>query len=605
MRKMKNLWFAKLVVIVFLGILLAGLVTESVTAVSAVQAAMYYFVLHFGYRFGAGNGAFAGTVCGVAETLRQQDMEPLGLFCLMGTLAGAFRRLGRVPSVLAFFCGALGIGSLYALEYMAGSVPEMTTAAVLFLLTPPELLRAPEKRGEPDGMEQLQRFRLLEASASYGKLARSLANTKEGQRRIKPEQAAEAVQRTSDMVCGGCRQCSLGKGGETPAIETGLLCEKWQESGRVDAEVLPEEFRTECRRQEMYLEALSDCMANFDYDEGWKSRFFESREAASLQFREMERMLREMADRMGRETDVTGEFEKKVRRTLRRFHLKVDNLLVLEGAGARQEAYLTVSAGGEGCVTVKELSESVGRTMERNMRAAEGGRTVVGKEPCTIRLVEDTSFRLLSGVARVCKDDEDISGDSFSARLLPDGRMMLCLSDGMGSGRAAFLESKFLTELLEELLEAGFSPERAIYMLNALLVVKGDERPATLDLALVDLYTGRARFFKQGAVSTFIRRGGEVLEIEPGSLPMGMDCEADPVSAHGQLRDGDMIVMVTDGVLDAFQEEDKEGALRRLLAKSTTLNARELAEQVLKGGWSEDREAKDDMTVLAAGVWKK
>lgn len=66
-----------------------------------------------------------------------------------------------------------------------------------------------------------------------------------------------------------------------------------------------------------------------------------------------------------------------------------------------------------------------------------------------------------------------------------------------------------------------------------------------------------------------------------------------------------MIVMVTDGVLDALKEEDKEAAMRRLLAESTTLNARELAEQVLRAGWSEDEEARDDMTVLVAGVWKK
>ncbi len=603
MRKTKNLWFAKLVVIVFLGIALAGLMTESQSVLSAVQSAMYYGVLFFSFRMGAGSGAFAGAACGVAETLRQEDMAPLGLFCLMGVLAGAFRRLGRVPSVIAFFCGALGIGSLYALEYMTGSVPEMVTAAVLFLLTPAELLQPSANPGQLDGMEKLQRFRLLEASDSYGKLARSLVGISTDQRRITTGQAAEAVQRTSDMVCGGCRQCGLGKG-DIP--ELSALCSRFKETGRVDAADLPADFREECRRREMYLETLGDCLTGFDYDEGWKSRFFESREAASLQFREMERMLREMADQMGQEINVTENVEKKLRRTLRRIHLKLYDLLVLEGGGARQEAYVTVSAGADGCVTVKELCETVGKTMEKSMRAAQGSRTVVGKEPCTIRLVEDTSFRLLSGVARICKDDEEISGDSFSAHLLPDGRMMLCLSDGMGSGRRAFMESKLLTELLEELLEAGFSPERAIYMLNALLLVREEEqRPATLDLTLVDLYTGRARFFKQGAVSTFIRRGAEVIEIEPGSLPMGMDCEADPVSAHGQLRDGDMIVMVTDGVLDAIKEEDKEGAMRRLLAESTTLNARELAEQVLRAGWSEDGEARDDMTVLTAGVWKK
>ena len=172
MRKTKNLWFAKLVVIVFLGIALAGLMTESQSVLSAVQSAMYYGVLFFSFRMGAGSGAFAGAACGVAETLRQEDMAPLGLFCLMGVLAGAFRRLGRVPSVIAFFCGALGIGSLYALEYMTGSVPEMVTAAVLFLLTPAELLQPSANPGQLDGMEKLQRFRLLEASDSYGKLAR-------------------------------------------------------------------------------------------------------------------------------------------------------------------------------------------------------------------------------------------------------------------------------------------------------------------------------------------------------------------------------------------------------------------------------------------------
>ena len=66
MRKMKNLWFAKLVVIVFLGIALAGLMTESASAIAAVQSAMYYGVLYFSFRQGAGSGAFAG-VCVARE----------------------------------------------------------------------------------------------------------------------------------------------------------------------------------------------------------------------------------------------------------------------------------------------------------------------------------------------------------------------------------------------------------------------------------------------------------------------------------------------------------------------------------------------------------
>ncbi|MCI8401445.1 MAG: SpoIIE family protein phosphatase [Lachnospiraceae bacterium] len=611
MEKRARLWFARLIVIVFLGITLVQLVAGRTSVWLAMRAVWYYAVLLAGYRFGAANGAVAGAVFGIAETLRSGDMAPLGILCLMGVLAGSFRSLGRLASAAAYLCGALGIGALYAAEYLAGSLPGILTATTLFLLTPESFLQIrKEEKGGPGSWEELQRHRLKEAADSYGKLSRSLLNLKPGERQLGMREAQEAVGRASSMVCGGCRQCRMGRltgsDGLAESLDFEQLCTSFQEKGNLEAGDLPEDFSRACRRSDLYLETLVDCLGSVDYEEGWKSRFFESREAASLQFREMERTLMEMAAQLDQAVDVTEAFEKKVRRSLRRRHLKLEQLLVLEGEDARQEAYVTIGSGYGGCMTVKELGETVGKSMSRNLKAVEGGRSVVGREPCTIRLVEDTRYRLLSGVARVCKEDEELSGDNFSCHSLPDGHMMLCLSDGMGSGRRAFLESELVMELLEELLDAGFSPERAIYMLNALLLVREEEQTmATLDLVLINLYTGQARFFKQGAVSTFIRRGDRVLQIEPGSLPMGIDCNADPLSVDVLLEDEDMIVMVTDGVLDALEGEDKEGAMSDFLARTQKNNARELAEEVLQAGWSKDQPARDDMTVLTAGFWKK
>ena len=606
MKRKRDLWMARIAAILFLGILLAQLMFQNPVILPAVRTLMYLGVLYAGCRHGAGAGGTVGAVCGVLETCWQENMAPLGIFCLMGVLAGVFHRLGRAASCIAFLCSALGIGMLYAMDYLTASIPEMVTAVALFFLIPRGWLKRPQEEKEsPGGWEEMRRQRLREAAGSYGRLAQSLQNLESRQRFLTQNQAREAMERASSMACGGCRQCRLGKEDGIGEEELSGLCSGWQEKGRMAAEDLPEDFRSECRRQELYLETLGDCLDSMNYDEGWRGRFFESREAASLQFREMERTLNEMAKEPEQAMDVTGHFEKGVRRTLRRRRLKLENLLVLEGAGARQEAFVTVSASGAGCVTVKELSESMGKTLSRNLRAADSGRTVVGKEPCTIRLVEDTKFRLLTGVARACKEGEELSGDNFSCRLLPDGRMMLCLSDGMGSGRRAFLESQLVTELLEELLDAGFSAERAIRMLNALLLVREEQRPATLDLALIDLYTGQARFFKQGAVDTFIRRGGEVVRIEAGSLPIGMDCGAVPVCVERQLEDGDMIVMVTDGILESFDGTDKEQAMGEFLAAGTGDNARELAEQVLAAQGQEGGAARDDRTVLAAGLWKK
>ncbi len=541
MKEKGKLWIAKATVIVFLLVMLGRLMSGSAAAWSAVRAMFYFCVIFSGYRWGIAGGAVGGCLCGLAEVLRVGELAGLGLMCVMGVLAGCFRRLGKGGSVLAFLCGAFGLGFVYAETYFLVVIPELLVAGTLFLLLPVDAMAVrPDKETAAGGLEGLQRQRLEETAESYGKLARSM--------------------------------------GAIPQTVGDNIDAEWDEvSGR---------------------EAENDVV--------WKDRFFESREAVSLQFREMERTLKEMAAQLDQAVDMTPMFEKQIRNNLRRHRLQLKQLLVVEGEGARQEAYVTVCSGGTGCITAREVSDSVGKTLERSLRPADGGRTVVGKEPCTIRLVEETKFRLLSGLAKECKDTEDLSGDNFSCHELPDGRTMLCLSDGMGSGRQAFLESQLVTELLEELLDTGFTAERAIYMVNALLLIREEQAPATLDLALVDLYTGQACFFKQGAVGTFIRRGHQVIQIRPGALPIGIECDAAPAFAQAQLEDGDMVVMLTDGVLDAMEGEDKEADFCEYLSHTTKTNARELADEVLalalkgQGG-----SARDDMTVLTAGIWKK
>ncbi len=531
MKEKGKMWIAKAAVVIFLMGTLVRLVAGSESVWSVLPAVLYFGVICSGYRWGISGGALGGILCGLAEWIRGGEPVALGLMCVMGVLAGCFRKLGRGGSLLAFLCGAVGLGLWYGQEYLLSLLPDLLTAAALFVLMPVDAMLSltgkPEgKQDVPGNWEEMQRQRLQETAQTYGKLAQT--------------------------------------------------CDTFHERDRSE-----------------------------EGADSWKDRFLESREAVSLQFREMEKTLKEMAAQLDQAADVTAVYEKSIRESLRRRRLQCKRLLVLDD-GSRREAYVTVSSGRSGCVTAREVSESVGKTMDRRLRPAEGGRTVVGKEPCTLRLVEDTNFRLLFGMARQCKEEEDLSGDNFSCHELPDGRIMLCLSDGMGSGTQAFLESQMVTELLEELLEAGFSVERAIYMVNALLLVQEEQNPTTMDLALVDLYTGRARFYKQGAVGTFIRRGDQVLQVEPGALPMGVDCEAAPACARVQLQEGDMIVMLTDGVLDALPGEDKETVLCDYLSHTKKNNARELAEDVLQMARAcQEGGARDDMTVMVAGFWKK
>lgn len=153
-----------------------------------------------------------------------------------------------------------------------------------------------------------------------------------------------------------------------------------------------------------------------------------------------------------------------------------------------------------------------------------------------------------SGYARL----GDVSGDSYICRELSDGRYVIILSDGMGRGEAAAMESSLAVKTLANLIEAGFDVEIALRTLNSILLLKSeDEIFSTVDIGIFDKTSGKLKLYKIGAASTFIKRGEKVSAVKMAALPMGIvdGLKIDFVSL--KLQPGDQIVMVSDGVTDS------------------------------------------------------
>ena len=189
---------------------------------------------------------------------------------------------------------------------------------------------------------------------------------------------------------------------------------------------------------------------------------------------------------------------------------------------------------------------------------------------------------------------------------LPGGRQAVALSDGMGSGEEACRESTLVIELLEELLDAGFPEKTAIQMINTTLVMGREEiHYSTVDMTVFDLYTGECEIIKAGASSTFIKKKDMVEHLSSTSLPIGVMNSIEIDSVRRQLSDGDFIVMVTDGVLDALPVGEQDLLLETIIQGSAISNPKELAHYVLEQvlAWT-GKEPADDMTVLAVGVWE-
>ena len=338
----------------------------------------------------------------------------------------------------------------------------------------------------------------------------------------------------------------------------------------------------------------------------WNNKLIENRLAVAEQLNEVARIMNRTAQDIYSLNSVPEEMEEKVEKKLRRSGVLVQKIWLQEKPQEHLQIYMTMRAK-KGCqMTLHRVAELLSELCDAKMVAVRDGAAVLSQEMQTVLFIEDTGFQVLHGAARVTKEDESISGDNYGC-LCEDGRFVLCLSDGMGSGLAASQESETVVELFEQFLRSGFSRETAARMINSALVLqRGDGMFSTVDICSIDLYSGVCSFLKAGAAATFIRRDTWVESIVSTSLAAGLLQQLDFDTASRKLYDGDYLIMVTDGVLDALEFGREEEVMKELILEISAQEpkefARELLEHVLRlGGY----QAKDDMTVLTARIWRK
>ena len=337
----------------------------------------------------------------------------------------------------------------------------------------------------------------------------------------------------------------------------------------------------------------------------WNTRLEENRAAVAVQLNEMAQIMTDTVEHVW-DTRTDGNLEQHLKKKLRAMGLLVHGVLVYQQENKRQEVYLIVNTRRRRCVAVKEVAAVLSRLMKKSMMPAKDSRAFVGGERTTIQFVERTNFQVLYGIEKAVKGKEQISGDNFSLYHCREGQFIAALSDGMGSGINAYKESELVVDLLEQFLEAGFTMETAVRMINSALIVRSEaETFSTIDISSLDLYTGVCGFLKVGASTTFIRRENWVETISSTSLPAGMFQKLDPDMASKKLYDGDMVIMVTDGVMDALPAAHQEALMKDIIMEHDTENPGELAAYILgRVRQYQDKEPVDDMTVLAVSLVK-
>ena len=206
------------------------------------------------------------------------------------------------------------------------------------------------------------------------------------------------------------------------------------------------------------------------------------------------------------------------------------------------------------------------------------------------------------------KDNSQISGDSSLITKLNDGKFMLAISDGMGSGEKAAKSSKTVIKMLEKMLTNGFDKDVSIGLINSAVNLNSNEETyATIDISVINLKTGNIECVKNGACPTFIKSKNNVHVIKAISFPAGMLDNIDLVVYDKDLEENDIIVMCSDGILEANQElENKELWLSDLISKIESDDPHKIADIIIKEAIDLNfGKTKDDMTIIVAKIVKK
>lgn len=217
-------------------------------------------------------------------------------------------------------------------------------------------------------------------------------------------------------------------------------------------------------------------------------------------------------------------------------------------------------------------------------------------------------YLLRVGIAKKVKEKSVVSGDTYIKTKLDDGKNLIALSDGMGSGADARKSSKVAVKMLERLLKTGFEREASIKLINSTMCLNSkDDMYATLDIGIFDLFKGNIEIVKNGSCPTFIKHNKEVQLIKSLSLPAGILDNIDLVTYDRDLDDGDIIVMCTDGIIDSNTEyNNKEMWVRDILSEIETDDAQKIADIILQEAVDNNLgRPKDDMTVIVAKLIKR
>ncbi len=539
-------------------------------------------------------GGVAGLLCGGA--LEIACAVP-GVACCMGIgglAAGLLGRRHRLLHPVGFLLTALLFPLLTQQSEAVAVFAESAAACALFCLLPPSVLQTLRDTFggaslQTDRQNEGARMRLRAASRAVSEITPQLIRRQLQAGKVPG--TASMIRRARELACADCAGedvCWKDASSDVPdCLREAFVC--LQQKQFLDTDALPGTLGRSCRRRNMLCAACIQA-----YEESSQSPYASSgipEWIGTDPFDAASDLLADAAQTLpARELTLPQESAAAGR--------------VLRSYGVPVRSAICTSAGERRALTV--VTDPLAEPVRKSALTRElGGVCGCTFDLPTVRSAGDAlhwhfaqraKFCLRTGTAQIAADGK-CCGDYFLT-FAREGRQTFLLCDGMGTGESAMADAQATAEIFASLLQAGLSFACALRTVNTALLLREDtESVSTMDALQVDLYTGKAVFYKAGAAASYLARDGRTERIETPCLPIGILPDAAFRETARTLQKGDVLLMASDGACATRDEP-----ILRALSEFDGGSARTLARKICAGASAGDFAAPDDRTALVIVV---
>ena len=598
-------------------LLIAGIGNFEIFNIQLRNILAIIIVTAFAYIGGIGVGAAIGSSMGFIIGITNGDMQGfITLYSLCGLIIGIFKETNRFFAFLSYFVVHF-IVCMYSNKFNIYDSIEIIIAFIILISVHKELIESISKEFSRDkkieaindihlnGIKKEFLGRLSSMKSILSTLSTTISNLGENDILSLNNKGTAMVESLADRVCSKCelrqrcwdRNLHSTFDGFTELISS---CENNDIS-------IPNSLKKKCVKVRSLMKNTQEIINNYTVNEAMRTRLTEGRNIISTHIKNISNTMENMISDFEKDVSVCSEIDKLLRKAFNRNKVDYSDVFSYLDRNGRTKIKVTTENPEEERYCTKVILPIINSLVKVPVSiVTEATRIDPDTGECTIIIEEIPKYHITSYASIKAKDGETYIGDSYSFCENSDGTYLSILSDGMGSGPEASVESAMAVNLVEKFIENGFSQKTAIDTVNSVMAMKfnEDEKFTTMDLNMIDLYTGEAEFIKVGGVVSFIKRENKVKIIKSNSLPFGILDKVDYTTEKYKLKHGDIIVTISDGVLDI--DRNNVGSYEWLIEyleyseNNPSALSRDILEKaiVLSKG-----KVNDDMTVLVSKIY--